>query len=335
MTCDGLVTKSLSENAGTVPAEGVIGDMRVNPVAQGVLVQTYGDILSALGSASRAESSAALESTNLQAAVLKGTELRRSVSKMFRSSTVKPKFSALDTLPPLGAGAASASLSELASVTLDASKQEMEKRKNVDFVDFIGDQRQNILGLFNEQLDQRVQYQVYESLCRVYSSWPADCVLPDEVRLQLHLIVRLIAMETSPASKLARALKALCIQCKSHEQNTKLIIETLTAVCASNFVDTESQLLPSIIETTAAFAAAKPVVMETKHNYDDNEDWVKEISVPGAGGLQFVFDEETSTEQRHDFVEIYADAGRTKKLAGPFSGQKGDSSVSPFFDFLK
>ena len=61
-------------------------------------------------------------------------------------------------------------------------------------------------------------------------------------------------------------------------------------------------------------------VIESEHPYKDNVNFLKEIKLNGAKELSISFDPRTSTEGGSDWVQFYADEGKSKSLSQRFSG---------------
>jgi hypothetical protein len=189
--------------------------------------------------------------------------------------------------------------------------------------------------------------QSHSILCQLFLQAEPSKALPtlhDQTTAdQFHLLLRMLALEDAyrvsegPAtskshSPLYRAAKKYCIAAMSTAvgqlidepgHHGCLLLKLLMDVVVSGFADQTSRIQPLDALEAAAAVPAVPVIIESTHNYKDNDDWVKVVSIPSSRGLELVFDARTSTELLHDHVTIFADAAKTKRLAGPFSGPAG------------
>lgn len=83
-----------------------------------------------------------------------------------------------------------------------------------------------------------------------------------------------------------------------------------------------------VAEDSCAGKALKPITIESTHPYENNMDFDQVITIPGARGLNIVFDPQCHTENGCDPVRFYESAGRTGELRN-ISGQ-GPEVWTPF-----
>lgn len=73
-----------------------------------------------------------------------------------------------------------------------------------------------------------------------------------------------------------------------------------------------------------------PLVYESLHEYENNTNSLIKVYMPGAKGLEFIFDDECSTERNHDYVSIFLDEKKEKMVdVGKISGRKTSSNNWP------
>jgi hypothetical protein len=76
----------------------------------------------------------------------------------------------------------------------------------------------------------------------------------------------------------------------------------------------------------------EPRTMESKHNYEPNTNECLHVSLPRAVSMSVVFNRQSKTERRRDYVRFWADKARTTPLTGELSGDEnwpGTSSHPP------
>ena len=81
-----------------------------------------------------------------------------------------------------------------------------------------------------------------------------------------------------------------------------------------------------------------PLIIESRHNYRDDQDEYKEISISGASAYSITFDNRSRTERGYDYVRFYKDSSHTsyfgmEKYTGGASGSSrnfpGCDSIPP------
>lgn len=112
-------------------------------------------------------------------------------------------------------------------------------------------------------------------------------------------------------------MRELCSSCIVRSISSNDGLDKWLALVGSNLASFEDYLMPEMPE----MQYVAPVVIESAHNYTDNEDWEKPCVLEGATRMVFTFDPRTSTEKTHDHVTFKDAAGIV--LAGPFSGKTG------------
>ena len=108
------------------------------------------------------------------------------------------------------------------------------------------------------------------------------------------------ALDSNPASSFSQRILQLCTSQIGHMQRI--------------FYSDRSNRLPA--------EAGEPtvVVVETEHPYSNNMDQSWKVSVPGAVGLEIVFDERSSTERNCDHLTFYSDGSLKQPISVQLSG---------------
>ena len=97
---------------------------------------------------------------------------------------------------------------------------------------------------------------------------------------------------------------------------------------ASNILQQVANAATGYIESSKASGLSSAatnfidVIVESKHEYENNTNQLWHIFLPGATGIVIVFSDACSTEPRYDYVNIYADQTRTVLLGGKYTGHK-------------
>jgi hypothetical protein len=79
---------------------------------------------------------------------------------------------------------------------------------------------------------------------------------------------------------------------------------------------------PGQKERFVAKGASQAIVVESKHNYEDNADYGGAICIEGAGALDITFDSLCHTEGGCDHLTFYSDAGMTRSIK-QYTGDPG------------
>ena len=84
----------------------------------------------------------------------------------------------------------------------------------------------------------------------------------------------------------------------------------------------------SSMTTSSSRRGTVTKMVETEHPHTNNEDWVKEIHIPGATSMSLKWDAKSSTEQNHDFVNVYRDSDESESVYPEFAKGLSGCAVS-------
>ena len=203
------------------------------------------------------------------------------------------------------------------------------------------------LSTLSSTISDYLQYKLYSILCILVQSWPSDTEFPLYNESELFLFLKVCGLgrtnepnasnSASSAGKIIEAhdsplLNAFlnAINTKISHVNSKLYMSLISMSSklvrrVHNRVSGATQNSSVELNNIIPVPPYPPVVVESLHDYENNSDTNVLVHLPGAAGLELVFDTECSTERNYDYVAIYGDEARRNLLSSKYSGRRQSS----------
>ena len=211
-----------------------------------------------------------------------------------------------------------------------------------------------------QALEGVVMRSTYNLLCTVLNKWPKGVPFAPDNDGDVHLLLKATGMGVVTIPKGAAKKTQQTLYSKKRQSggsntgklsNTPLLASFYKFLSAQDSQYSDGNLSPLVLSMLSIATGVlqqthskcslertvvvpvdpdpqtllAPVVLESTHEYENNTDSLLRLHIPGARGLEIIFDDESSTERNYDHVIIYADIAKQNQLGGKYSGKRSSS----------